>query len=183
MPVDAPSGNAGGAVPICRWAAVLLRAVSDQEEDNPQPACEYHRNQIALYSWIILKCCHFVVTGQFRNAKVQHFQGFAAFRVLFPLLKLSVNSCVLRSIYCIWRCRQSPYSIISLQSTSIIASKIASDCVKICCCTLNGNYTVFLLPEDIFVKFGTGLKDIGLLANSAFFLSISAIAISRLKPI
>ena len=30
-----------------------------------------------------LKCCHFVVTGQFRNAKVQHFQDFLAFRVLF----------------------------------------------------------------------------------------------------
>ena len=85
----------------------------------------------------------------------------------------------MRSIYCIWRCRQSPYSIISLQSTSIIASKIASACVKICCCKLSGNYTVFLLPEDIFVKFGTGLKDIGLLANSAFFLSISAIAAQK----
>lgn len=45
-----------------------------------------------------LKCCHFVVTGQFRNPKVQHFQGFAAFRGLFPLLKLSVNPCVLRSM-------------------------------------------------------------------------------------
>ena len=123
--------------------------------------------------------CHEWIQG----SKSPVFTGFFRPLNLFPLLKLSVNPCVLRSIYCIWRCRQSPYSIISLQSTSIIASKIASDCVKICCCTLNGNYTVFLLPEDIFVKFGTGLKDIGLLANSAFFLSISAIAISRLKPI
>lgn len=129
------------------------------------------------------KCCQIVATERLRRSKVLDFQGFPVSLKLFPLLKLSVNPCVLRSIYCIWRCRQSPYSIISLQSTSIIASKIASDCVKICCCTLNGNYTVFLLPEDIFVKFGTGLKDIGLLANSAFFLSISAIAISRLKPI
>ncbi len=32
-----------------------------------------------------LKCCHFVVTGQFRNAKVQYFQGFLAFRGSFPL--------------------------------------------------------------------------------------------------
>lgn len=32
-----------------------------------------------------LKCCHFVVTGQFRNPKVQPFQGFLAFRALFPL--------------------------------------------------------------------------------------------------
>ena len=124
-------------------------------------------------------CCHRGLS----NGEMPLFTGFFTGAKLFPLLKLSVNPCVLRSIYCIWRCRQSPYSIISLQSTSIIASKIASDCVKICCCTLNGNYTVFLLPEDIFVKFGTGLKDIGLLANSAFFLSISAIAISRLKPI
>ena len=124
-------------------------------------------------------CCHI---GH-KHGKKPLFTGFFKGVKSFPLLKLSVNPCVLRSIYCIWRCRQSPYSIISLQSTSIIASKIASDCVKICCCTLNGNYTVFLLPEDIFVKFGTGLKDIGLLANSAFFLSISAIAISRLKPI
>lgn len=38
-----------------------------------------NRNQIALYSWIILKCCHFVVTGQFRNAKVQHFKAFQPF--------------------------------------------------------------------------------------------------------
>ena len=32
-----------------------------------------------------LKCCHFVVTGQFRNAKLQHFQGFLAFWGLLPL--------------------------------------------------------------------------------------------------
>ena len=30
-----------------------------------------------------LKCCHFVATGQFPGAKVQHFQGFLTFRVLF----------------------------------------------------------------------------------------------------
>ena len=133
-----------------------------------------------------ISCVKFASKGDFDSIEIRKSLDIArVFRLpqLFPLLKLSVNPCVLRSIYCIWRCRQSPYSIISLQSTSIIASKIASDCVKICCCTLNGNYTVFLLPEDIFVKFGTGLKDIGLLANSAFFLSISAIAISRLKPI
>ena len=43
-------------------------------------------NQIALYSWIILKCCHFVVTGQFPGAKVQHFQGFSAPHVHFFLI-------------------------------------------------------------------------------------------------
>ena len=34
MPGDALSGNAGGAAPTRRWAAVLLRAASDQGEDN-----------------------------------------------------------------------------------------------------------------------------------------------------
>jgi len=48
-------------------------------------------NQIALYSWIILKCCHFVATGQCRSAKVQHFQGFSAFRVLLPLFFRSLT--------------------------------------------------------------------------------------------
>ena len=58
------------------------------------------RNQIALYSWIILKCCHFVVTGQFPSAKVQHFQGFSAFRVLFPLVQsLRVKSLVISVLF------------------------------------------------------------------------------------
>ena len=30
---------------------------------------------------------YFVVTGQFRNPKVQHFQGFSAFRASFKLDK------------------------------------------------------------------------------------------------
>ena len=32
-----------------------------------------------------LKCCHFVVTGQFPGAKARHLQGFLAVRGLFPL--------------------------------------------------------------------------------------------------
>ena len=45
-----------------------------------------NRNQIALYSWIILKCCHFVVTKHFFKAKNQCLCGFAEFRTSFPLL-------------------------------------------------------------------------------------------------
>jgi len=38
-----------------------------------------------------LKCCHFVVTGQFRNAKLQHLQGFLAFWGLLPLVAERLN--------------------------------------------------------------------------------------------
>ena len=121
-----------------------------------------------------------------KNLKVSVFKAFQPLMFTFfsfPLLKLSVNPCVLRSIYLhlgVWTISTFHHFFTVHQYNCV---KIASACVKICCCKLSGNYTVFLLPEDIFVKFGTELKDIGLLANSAFFLSISAIAISWLKPI